>query len=95
MLVETCPMCGRAPMIVSGVYLLNGAKGRAIGCPNLCDSAYRKRYDAAFDSSTHPWIGWMGCAGNPDDNALYKMWNENVKAGWFKKERNNEQEHQN
>lgn len=94
MIVETCPMCGRAPKIVSGVYLLNGIKGRAIGCPNLCNSAYRQRYDVAFDSSTHLWCGWMGCAGNPDDNTLYKMWNENVKAGWVK-EKNNEQEHQN
>ena len=70
MRITPCPKCGRIPKIVECCRVKNGARRRLVFCPNFCTIIRSPRLYA----SSFIFIG------DGDDNAVYKLWNEKVRA---------------
>ncbi len=69
MRITPCPKCGRIPKIVECCRAKNGARRRIVFCPNLCIICTPRVYYTSFTF-----------IGDGDDNAVYKLWNEKVRA---------------
>lgn len=72
MYVKPCPHCGAHPYVHEGMKRRNGDRFYIIGCPNFC--FVLRSPERAFGKSS--FITVQG--ENPDNNEIYKRWNEEL-----------------